>query len=577
LTRAPTPRSGISPSPRPKKNNDPVIASVREAIFLFGLCLWGKDQIASSLSAPRNDMRIFFLFFSLIFFTPVCLAGETDNSNLDFANGLYARKMYAAAAQEYEKFIQANPASPEISSARFRIAESSYFLKDYEKAVFYFEFFVKDFPGDKRADLALFRVGASKYHLKDFAAAIRVLLSVFKKSADPNIKSGCLFYLGKSYQAREKGDKSLEMFHKAVQDYPQSDYARYASDEIENVHLAKKRSQKEMLETIQKKLAAEDFSGASKDAELFVQKHSESPWTDIAWYKWAVAESGRKNFKKSSELFKKFLENYPKSKLIPESLAGAALSLENEGFFSESASFYEKIMTDFPDHALSKKSVLRLANVYLKMADFEKVYALYQDILFRRVDVEVAPEIVFWVIQYSLDHKRYERVPKALETLSVRFPEKNFSDAINFFLGETSRGLGKDLEAVSHYSKVITEKPDSVYVSHSYLGRGLANARQNQWELAEQDFNEAMRFDQEVRVAAQARFEIANLKLRAGDWTEAAKAFMMVAILYEDPKLTPLALQKAGECFEKAGQTEESKKAFEELKTRYPGWTYEKI
>ena len=45
---------------------------------------------------------------------------------------------------------------------------------------------------------------------------------------------------------------------------------------------------------------------------------------------------------------------------------------------------------------------------------------------------------------------------------------------------------------------------------------------------------------------------------------------MLVVILYDDQKYTPLALFKAGECYTRIQMTDEASRAFEELKTRYP-------
>ena len=56
----------------------------------------------------------------------------------------------------------------------------------------------------------------------------------------------------------------------------------------------------------------------------------------------------------------------------------------------------------------------------------------------------------------------------------------------------------------------------------------------------------------------------------AQDLEGAAKAFMLVAILYDDPKFTPPALYKAGECFRTLGRVEDAQKAFLELKNKYP-------
>jgi hypothetical protein len=45
---------------------------------------------------------------------------------------------------------------------------------------------------------------------------------------------------------------------------------------------------------------------------------------------------------------------------------------------------------------------------------------------------------------------------------------------------------------------------------------------------------------------------------------------MGVALLYDDPTITPRALQKAAVAYEKAGKQDEAARATEQLRTKYP-------
>ena len=51
---------------------------------------------------------------------------------------------------------------------------------------------------------------------------------------------------------------------------------------------------------------------------------------------------------------------------------------------------------------------------------------------------------------------------------------------------------------------------------------------------------------------------------------EAGKAFMGVALLYDDPAITPRALQKAAAAYQKAGRKEEADRVTKQLHDRYP-------
>jgi len=48
---------------------------------------------------------------------------------------------------------------------------------------------------------------------------------------------------------------------------------------------------------------------------------------------------------------------------------------------------------------------------------------------------------------------------------------------------------------------------------------------------------------------------------------------MSVAVLYEDPEVTPRALEHAYEAFQKAGNQPQATKTLSELKTRFPNYS----
>jgi TolA-binding protein len=63
-----------------------------------------------------------------------------------------------------------------------------------------------------------------------------------------------------------------------------------------------------------------------------------------------------------------------------------------------------------------------------------------------------------------------------------------------------------------------------------------------------------------------------DVQLERGNFDEAGKAFMGVALLYDDPAITPRALDKAAVAYRQAGKTEEADRLAKELHERYPNY-----
>ncbi|MEI8344954.1 MAG: tetratricopeptide repeat protein, partial [Candidatus Omnitrophota bacterium] len=211
-----------------------------------------------------------------------------------------------------------------------------------------------------------------------------------------------------------------------------------------------------------------------------------------------------------------------------------------------------------------------LGYLYIGTGQPQKARELYQELLSRTPPFKLDADAVLWLVRNLLESGDYEAMRKTLEMLPSRFPGTDFSHEIHFFSGESAMGLKDYKKALEEYSEAIKLKPKGTFAGSAHLGSGIAQLMLQDRAGAEVSFKEALSFDQEPNVALRARFEMANLLLAQGNLADAAKGFMLVAILYEDSKYAPSALYKAGECFRKINRAEEAQKAFAELRQRFP-------
>ena len=81
-----------------------------------------------------------------------------------------------------------------------------------------------------------------------------------------------------------------------------------------------------------------------------------------------------------------------------------------------------------------------------------------------------------------------------------------------------------------------------------------------------------MVFQPEGQVNAQARLLAGDVQFERGNFEEASRAFMSVALLYDDPAITPRALKKAATSYQRAGKAAEADKVARQLKEKYPNY-----
>ncbi len=712
-------------------------------------------------------------------------AKQASSASLDFANGLYARKMYGPAISEYQKYIVQNPSDSDAASAYFRLADSYYFLKDYAKAVQNFEAFRAKFPEDSRNPTALLRVGTARYFLKNYPGARHALSDIAGTKADDNVRAGALFYLAKTSDAEGKADEAIETLRSLTEDYPSTEYTVYAllfagdiftlrqntseavrvyrlvadgtvhppdgpppATALEEAMLktadlcfsvkkfedarsyyqkaydlpqrtslerdlaglfysdfylkdldAAKRllpanedvlrksavrfevnyslavlahekkdysfaldrldltlndaaatedvrakaasarsyiyaeslrengkaeealaayeeaikypagaytgpalyqagflsaklkkndnarkylsdftarypagddSQRAALQTLQLDLEDENWDAVVSGAKKFLSDFPESRYTDVALYKLAMGYTGQKDSAQAALVFEKLIGEYHKSVLYPEALYGAASGFDSAGDTQKGIKYYEQFTAGYPAHALYKDSMLRLGFLYVQARQYDKAAQFYEDILLRKPEIPLESSAAFWVIRYDLQHSQYDRMKLILNVLSRRYPDEVLTHEINFFLGESLMGLKNYPEALQYYSKAVEANPEGAYVAYAYLGMGIASEAEGKLDAAESFLAKALGFNDALDVQLRARFEIANIQLKRRNLDEASKAFMHVAILYDDEKYCSAALFKAGECFSRLGNDDEADKVFNELLRRYP-------
>jgi tetratricopeptide (TPR) repeat protein len=149
---------------------------------------------------------------------------------LNFANGLFQKRNFALAAEEYERVLNSNPSVDDRNDARFGLANARLYQKRYQDAQLALRQFLAEAPDHRRARSAWYRLGEVSYLLGDLAESRRALERFTEGDAThPNLETAWT-YLGdvrfalKDLPAAKRAyDTGLAAFPKG----PLVDRARY--------------------------------------------------------------------------------------------------------------------------------------------------------------------------------------------------------------------------------------------------------------------------------------------------------------------------------------------------------------
>jgi hypothetical protein len=145
-------------------------------------------------------------------------------------------------------------------------------------------------------------------------------------------------------------------------------------------------------------------------------------------------------------------------------------------------------------------------------------------------------------------------------------------DELRFALARAQAGT-KDHEAArATLQKLLPRlvQPKDKAKAHLMMAETLIGAGDG--AAAKQHAEEALRLQPEGRVNAEARLVNGRALLAQDRFDDAARAFMAIALLYDEKDLTPQALVLAEQAYRRAQNIPDAERAREELQRRYPDY-----
>jgi len=137
-------------------------------------------------------------------------------------------------------------------------------------------------------------------------------------------------------------------------------------------------------------------------------------------------------------------------------------------------------------------------------------------------------------------------------------------------LGEVQSHLKDWPAAVTSYETYRKMKPDSKDATVILLALGKAQLGAGNFDAAKSLGEQALSQEPEGPNSASARMLLGETALAAKDYTQAARMFGTLALLFDDPKIGAQATARTAESYEKAGDAKSAAQWKQKLKDKYP-------
>ena len=504
---------------------------------------------ALRLSAQSGDEA------AVLKISETALAGDPENKPeilLLRANALRKLGKYTQALTDYDTILREYPGSQAASLAPFQrlLALHATHAASLLTEIDQYLLTAADPADRERANLLRAEEILGKGQYKDAAALYqKINTSVLPPSSRPEIlyKEAWALTQATSHEATDK-NQAIEALSKFLGTYPEDESAPSAL------------AQRAIL-----KQQKNDLTGAVADFGLLETQYPKAPERELALQQKALILGQQQDNKGMVGAFTLLLHDYPESKAKAQAhywIGWAAM--ENKDYAAALPELDKAREIDSKQFGQRAGLRILLAEYYLNQpgAAAREAAVLPPGAL--------PPELARWLAEKALESGSPAKAEHFLAPL-VKAGMPGASDAdIQSMLASALIAEGKFRDAEASASAWIHLAHDPAARARALLACATIQRALKNFQDAASMTDEAMILQPEGPINSDARILSGDILCSRQDYPAAAKAYMTVAVLTEDPVITPKALTKAIEAYRKSGNLSDAEKTIDELKKRFP-------
>lgn len=456
---------------------------------------------------------------------------------------------FETAAELYDQIQREHPGTQEAEEARYQHVVILYSRNDpatNEAA----DHYLLLRPEGERADRVRLIKAERYFRENDFESAAELYRGLIDSELPREFKTDVYYKLAWSEARLDHHEEAVRYYSQFMVDAPEHNLFASALAQ-RGLSLQKLQRFDEALNDFQR--IGERFAGGSEH-ELALQQA-------------ALIHGQREERDQMAAIFTELLEVFPETQARSQAhywIGWAAFESRN---YAEALEDLNRARELNPD-SYGERAGMRVMLSYYYLQDVESLRAEVDRRLSAENGSPVPREVLRWLGLRLHEDADYEGAARYLARgLEETGPEH--ADLL-FILGEVRLKTGDYAGAKTALEPVLKETTDPSQRARALLIQARADLQEGRPEVARETVREILMLQPEGRLNAEARFLTGQIEMAEGDYAEAGRSFMSVAVLYDDRELTPRALEEAISAYRKAGDAEQSARILDELRTRFP-------
>jgi TolA-binding protein len=454
----------------------------------------------------------------------------------------------------YNQLTHIYPNTPEAFDARYQRLVSLDAIKD-PSLVEEVDSYLTTGPSRDRADKAKLLKAQTLFQQRRFEPAARLYLELTNSSLADPYKADCYYAAGFSFLQLNDNQSAIHAFTGLIDKFPKH-----------------KMVSKALLKRALLFQEAKNLPAAVNDFNKIIAEYPASAETEAALLQKGLTLGQQADYQQMTATFRELLKNYPNS-------AGAAQANYWIGWAAFESKHYQDAILPLakarelnPDE-FAERTTLRLIlcyqNLHKKQDATREVDGFIQKDPQR---ISMVLDVCRWLGSEFYTESNFEQTAKYFGLLTKNMDPAKVDKGVWLSYAKSLNALKNyhdATDAINHYLELATDPADR---AQGFLVLSSAQLGAKDLDSATKSAEQGLSLQPEGRLNAEARMLIGDIESARGNYENAARSYMSVALLYEDPEVTPRALEHAYEAFQKAGNEPQATKTLSELKTRFPNY-----
>ncbi len=435
----------------------------------------------------------------------------------------YEKALIAFRRGQHEKVIEQlarlDPVPAIEEDRRWLLAESYAALNRPGEALTQFRALAEKFPASERAAQAVYRQAELQQAAGDFAAAAAAGRRIAKTYPAHTLAPDALFTAGYCHARLEKHDEAL------------------------------------------------------RDWTDLLEKYPEYRQADVVLYQIAVAQIQLGKETEARRTLDKLLKDFPKTDRAVDALMALSILHEQADHLDKAEAALRDALARKPAEAEVPRIRYRLATLLQKQGREDEAAVLLQALLKTEVRRDMSPAMLEWLAELQLRHEAPADALRAAQALVDQADNPDWKQIGWYWVGRSREAGGESDLAVEAYAKALGQEARTIEAAEAALRLGDLRLAGGDPALAESAYSEAAEraaAPEAMPIRARSYFGLGRAAAAREQWEDAARFYMSVAVLFDDPELTPQSLYEAAAAFEKLNRLEDSIRTKDELVARYP-------